>query len=153
MENIYREGVMGKTYLHKWYLYISVIVLLIGCLCMCKSNEQDEKIALNGVYYLSEVEISSFIERSQNEDVSACIKLAKYYSMYLDKPEEALKYYKIGADVGNDICQYSYGFLLWELKGDSMKEEAVQYLKSAALNGNEYAIEYLEEKGIAVTGE
>ena len=142
MENVYRERKIRKI-----IIVVGIGILIAGGLFMWKSKEP-KVIAANSYFYLTEEEIEDYENKVEQGDAVAAKKLGDYYDMYLYDIENAMRYYKKGADFGNVTCQYNYAYDLLAIKDDSRFDEAIIYLKLAASGGNQYATRRLEKLGI-----
>jgi TPR repeat protein len=127
------------------YILISVFLLLI---MSCKSTEQ----VVYGYPYgnplcMSPEELVKAKEKIKNGEYSWCNHIAIHYeSLEPSNMAMAMYWWTYGAEHEDPLCMYSLGFKLIDLLKE--EEEGIYWLKKAAEYGEEFAIDYLERRGL-----
>ncbi len=127
------------------FFLISVFLLLI---ISCKTTEQ----VVYGYPYgnplcMSPEELVKAKEKVKNGEYSWCNHIAIHYeSLEPSNMGMAMYWWTYGAEHGDSKCMYNLGYELCEIYKE--KEEGLYWIKKAAENGLEFAIDYLESRGL-----
>ncbi|RUL78222.1 hypothetical protein [Dyella choica] len=95
-------------------------------------------------YVLNSQQRQELIEQALDGSGQAALRLSRFYSNVTLNLDEALKWAIIGAENGDSNCEYTaYGFLISRSSSDD-RRRAQFWLKKAAGQGYQPAIEHLK---------
>ena len=92
--------------------------------------------SLNSDLFIPNGELEALRQKALSGDPQAALRLELYYAMWAHDSLDEFRWASIGAENGNAVSEYNFGFLLWRKQTVADKIRAMYWMAKAADAGD-----------------